>query len=337
MKKIAIAGNIILDIIKIIDSWPKKGMLSNIIEQECAVGGCVSNTAIDLKVLDPDIQVKCYGVIGNDDYGTYVKKVLSSYNLDIEQIITTNDSTSYTDVMTVSTGERTFFHNKGCYKDFTIDDINLDSLDCELFHLGYLLLLDRFDEYDCDYGTKASRLLHDIQCKGIKTSIDLVSDSTGKFKEVVLPALKYCNYIVINEIEGGMISDISPRNVEGKLLIDNIKEICLKIKSFGVKNKVVVHAPEGSGIVDENNVFLFVPSLMLPSNYIVGSVGAGDAFCAAMLYSFLNDFESEYSLRLASCVAACNLSVKDSISGARSLEESLELENKFERRYNYDK
>ena len=149
MKKIAIAGNIILDIIKMIDYWPEKGMLSNIIEQECAVGGCVSNTAIDLKVLDPDIQVKCYGVIGNDDYGTYVKKVLESYNLDIEQIVITNNSTSYTDVMTVSSGERTFFHNKGCYKNFTIDDINLDSLDCELFHLGYLLLLDRFDEYDC--------------------------------------------------------------------------------------------------------------------------------------------------------------------------------------------
>ena len=113
MKRVSIAGNIILDVIKMVDSWPEKGMLSNIYEQDQAVGGCVSNTSVDLKMLDKSIEVKCYGVVGNDDYGKYVKDILSSYGLDISNIITNpNSSTSYTDVMTIPSGERTFFHYK---------------------------------------------------------------------------------------------------------------------------------------------------------------------------------------------------------------------------------
>ena len=71
MSKVAIAGNIILDVIKMIDIWPQNGMLCNILEQEQAVGGCVANTAVDLKRLDPSIEVICYGVLGNDEYGKF--------------------------------------------------------------------------------------------------------------------------------------------------------------------------------------------------------------------------------------------------------------------------
>ena len=333
MSKVAIAGNIILDVIKMIDIWPQNGMLCNILEQEQAVGGCVANTAVDLKRLDPSIEVICYGVLGNDEYGKYVENELASYGLDISNvIISKNNSTSYTDVMTIPTGERTFFHNKGCYRDYDIGDINVDQLDCDLFHLGYLLLLDKFDAIDKQFGTRAARLLSTIQQKGIKTCVDLVSDSTGRFKEVVIPTLKYCNYIVINEVESGLIVDINPRKENGDIDLNNLKQICHKLKEYGVKEKVVIHAPEVSCIFDENNNFIYVPSLKLPNDYIVGTVGAGDAFCSAMLYSFIKNLDNEYSLRLASCVAACNLSVKDSISGARSAEESIKLDNLYERR-----
>ncbi len=43
MKKIAIAGNIILDVVKNIETFPQKGMLVNISETSYAVGGCVCN------------------------------------------------------------------------------------------------------------------------------------------------------------------------------------------------------------------------------------------------------------------------------------------------------
>ncbi len=48
-KGITIAGSIILDIVKSISEYPKIGMMSYITDTSYAVGGCVSNTAIDLK------------------------------------------------------------------------------------------------------------------------------------------------------------------------------------------------------------------------------------------------------------------------------------------------
>ena len=333
-KKVAVAGNILIDAVKIIDTWPERGMLVNILEEQRAVGGCVCNTGIDLKILAPEIDVIAYGRVGEDDYGKWVLNCMETKGLNVENVVTTSTQpTSYTDVMTVqATGERTFFHARGANKEFSEADVDLDNLDCDLFHLGYLLLLDTLDKEDVQYDTKAAKLLHAIQEKGIKTSIDLVSDQSGRFTKVVPPALKYCNYAVINEVEGGMLAGISPRKGNGVLDIVNLEKICRRLLSMGIKDAVVIHCPELSCSLECNGNFVIVPSLELPKGYIIGSVGAGDAFCAGMLYAFVSEMEMKAGMELASCVAACNLSVATSIDGARNLEETLKLERIYQRR-----
>ncbi len=332
--KVAVAGNILIDIVKLIDVWPEKGMLANIQEEHRAVGGCVCNTAIDLKVLAPDIDVVAYGRVGNDEYGSWILKSMEEKGLNVENIVkSSTQPTSYTDVMTVQeTGERTFFHARGANKEFSVDDIELDKIDCDLFHLGYLLLLNSLDEEDVQYGTKAAKLLYSIQEKGIKTSIDLVSDQSGRFAKLVPPALKYCNYVVINEVEGGMLAEISPRNENGELNLIHLEKICQKLLGMGISDAVVIHCPELSCSLERNGSFVVVPSLALPKGYIVGSVGAGDAFCAGMLYSFVSKMGMKEGMELASCVAACNLSVATSVDGAKNLEETLKLEKIYQRR-----
>lgn len=336
-KKVAIAGNILLDIVKRIEAWPEKGMLVNIIDESRSVGGCVCNTGIDLKVLAPDVEVLAYGKIGNDENGRWVRGLMSAKGLNVENILETHvKPTSYTDVMTVkSTGERTFFHARGANAEFSIEDVDVDNLDCDLFHLGYLLLLDSFDEEDSEYGTKAAKLLHKVQKKGIPTCVDLVSDQSGRFTKVVPAALKYCSYVVINEVEGGMLAEVSPRDKKGELNLQNLKSICERILGMGVQNAVVIHCPELSCSLEKNGVFTVVPSLELPKGYIVGAVGAGDAFCAGMLYAFISDMPMDNGMRLASCVAACNLSVATAIDGAKNLEQTLKIEELYQRRKIY--
>ena len=197
------------------------------------------------------------------------------------------------------------------------------------------MLLDSLDKDDLFYGTKAAKLLSDIQNKGIKTSIDLVSDQSGRFQKVVPPALKYCNYVIINEVEGGTLTNVSPRDKDGRLIVENLKQICSKIMGMGVKDAVVVHCPELSCSLERNNAFTIVPSLELPKGYIVGAVGAGDAFCAGMLYSIVSEMSMKEGMELASCVAACNLAVATSTDGAKTLDETLKLKGVFSRRENY--
>ena len=58
MAGIAVAGTLVADVIKMISYYPDKGMLADISSESYGVGGCVSNTAVGVKMLDPSIEVK---------------------------------------------------------------------------------------------------------------------------------------------------------------------------------------------------------------------------------------------------------------------------------------
>lgn len=330
-KKIGIAGNILLDVVKKIECWPELGMLVNIGSVSHAVGGCVCNTATDLKRLDDGISVSVFGRIGKDEYGDLVLRFMEESGLDVSAVVRSEKlPTSFTDVMTLPSGERTFFHARGANAEFSGRDVSAaDGFD--LFHLGYLLLLDELDSPDEVYGTRAARLLADVRSRGVKTSIDLVSAQTGKFKQTVIPSLPHCDYVVVNEIEGGLLTDVSPRDDAGKPITENLRTICERLLALGVNECAVIHCPELSCAMDRTGFYL-LPSLALPKGYIVGSVGAGDAFCAGMLYSFANGIAPLEGMHIASCAAACNLSAADSVGGARPLNETLKLEKEFGRR-----
>ncbi len=321
-KGIALAGNILTDNVKMIGAYPEKGMLVTIEDESLAVGGAVPNTAMDIKNLDKNIKVCVYGRVGNDDKGRYVLSRMSDIGIDVSGVkISNTQPTSYSDVMTViGTGERTFFHNRGANKEFCIADIDFDKLDCDIFHIGYLMLLDYFDKLDESGNTPMAELLKKVQAMGIKTSIDLVSETSGNFHKVVSAALPYCNYVIINEIEAGNIVGISPRDKEDKLLSENVKLIMQKLMAYGVKDKVIVHCPEMGFSLDSNGEFTAVPSIKLKKGFIKGSVGAGDAFCAGSLYSIYNGFDDKKMLEFSNLVAVNCLSQPDSVSGVCSAE-----------------
>ena len=172
-------------------------------------------------------------------------------------------------------------------------------------------------------GTKAARLLAKVQSAGIKTSVDIVSEQSDRFARIVRPALRYCDYCIINEVEGAMATGRKP---------DDLRGICDGLFELGVKERVVVHCPEVGVTMGRDGEFVRVGSLKLPDGWIKGSVGAGDAFCAGSLYALLKGMDPEALLRLASCSAAMNLAVFDAVSGAKSYAETMALDGKFARR-----
>ena len=332
MKRITVAGNSLADIIKRIDAYPGKGMLCKISEVIPSVGGCVPNTGITLKTLAPEeLEVSAVSRVGDDENGRFVVNTLRRYGLNTDRILVDKSRpTSFTDVMTLPNGERTFFCAPAANDAFCEEDVRVDTLDCSVFHIGYLLLLKTLDEPDAEYGTKMARLLAKIQARGIATSIDVVSAEGKRFGQVIRPALKYCDYVVVNEIEAGRITGIPVRDGD-TLIRENFRPVCEALMQAGVRKVAAVHCPELGCALDARGEFALVPSLRLPRGYIAGAVGAGDAFCAGMLYAFASGMTNEEGLRLASAAAACNLSAPDSIGGARSLERTMALEKQFGR------
>ena len=314
---IALAGNILTDQVKRIDAYPEKGMLANVLSVSTAVGGCVPNTGIDLVKIDRQLRVSALGRVGNDEGGKYVIGEMLKHGIDVSGVLTsTTAPTSFSDVMSVaSTGERTFFHHRGANAEFSPADVNLSLLNCRMLHAGYILLLDRFDEADAEYGTAMAAFLKRAQDEGIVTSIDVVSDSSGRFAEKVIPALRYTDNAFMNEIEGSGVSGLPARDENGALLVDNIRRTMEIILSKGVGCRVILHCPEAGFCLNRDGTFTCVPSVALPAGYIKGTVGAGDAFCAGCLYAIYRGFDDRAMLEFASGAACCNLAAEDSVSG----------------------
>jgi sugar/nucleoside kinase (ribokinase family) len=332
-KGILFVGNLITDYIKIIDSYPIAGMLSNIYSLKRCIGGCAGNTSVDISKIDGSIPVKVIGMVGNDENGEYVIKVLKDNNIDVAGILK-NDSlpTSFTDVMTVkNTSERTFFHSRGANASLSYEHIDFKKISADIFHIGYAMLLDSFDAEDSEYGTVMAKTLAEAEKNGLKTSMDTASLDSERFVKIVTPALKYCNYLIINEIEPSYISGIPTRDESGEIINDNMKRICSGMFDKGIKEIAVIHSPEGGWCMDKSGKFIKVKSLNLPDDFIKGTVGAGDAFCSGMLYGIYKGFDPEYSLNIASAAAAACISCENSIDGMRPIEELLELERLYGR------
>lgn len=331
-KGITIAGNILTDNVKTVSTYPQIGKLADIYDVQRAVGGCVPNTIIDLAKMQGSIPLRAAGRIGDDEAGRFVLAALEEAGVETDGIsVSSQKQTSFSDAMSAAdSGERTFFHYRGANAEFSPENLPAESLNCDLLHIGYILLLDAFDAPDAEYGTVMARYLHDVQKRGILTSIDVVSGETGLFQEKVIPALRYCDYAIMNEIEGGSVSGLMVRDESGALVVDNIVKTLQFIREQGVRRRVVLHCPEAGFCLDEAGKLFIEPSFRLPRGYIKGSVGAGDAFCAGCLYAIYHGRDPRWMLRYAAAAAAANLSAPDSISGMKTSTELEKMMNEWE-------
>lgn len=314
---IAIAGSILVDKINEISAYPEAGELTKIKSVQKAVGGCVPNVAIDLKRICPALTVKAVGKIGKDEEGEYVTSVLAENGVETADITIGDEKTSFTEVMSQTGGQRTFFTYAGASADFGVSDVDLDNLDVKMVHLGYFLLLDKIDNGDGEAFLKKAKAC------GIKTSIDLVSENSDRYS-IVLPCLPYVDNLIINETEAGKLVGMEPTK-------ENLVEIAQKLKAYGVSERVIIHMPELGICVSESGVEI-VYSYDLPDGYIQGTTGAGDAFCAGALYGIHEGKSDKEILEFSSAAAVAALSRPDATSGLKSEKEILEAVKGFGRR-----
>ena len=335
-KGIACAGNWTVDLVKVIDSYPREDGLANILEEATGGGGCAHNVTLSLARFDDRLELYAVGLIGDDSNGDFLLAQCSQFpNINTSQLRRTNlERTSYTDVYGVKfTGQRTFFHYRGANRLFGPQAVSLDDLPVALFHLGYPLLLDAMDQPDCQYKTVATRFLREVQRRDIRTSVDLVSEDSDRYRQIVPPALEYTNYCIINDFEAEKLSGV-PLRSGGKMLAQNLKKAANAIRNYGVNNLVVIHFPEGAYLLASDRSEIMQPSLQLPDDFIVGSTGAGDSFCAGMLYGIYQGWSNDKSLRFAICAGGINLSDLTTTGGIKAWKETFEMEERFPYRKN---
>jgi sugar/nucleoside kinase (ribokinase family) len=331
---ITAAGNFIIDHIKVVDLWPEEGMLSLITEEKRASGGCAYNVLKDLAKLQAGIPLRGIGLISNDEDGRYIIDDLESHRIDSSMMrFMDGVITSYTDVITVkSTGNRTFFHNKGTSRFLDASHFDFVRISSKIFHIGYILLLDALDGPDPDFGTVMARLLREAKRSGLKTSVDVVSESSYRFNKIVLPALKYTDYLILNEVEAGRTTGHEIREKSGKLNAENLKGSLESLLRGGESELVCIHFPEGAFAAERGQKAHYVPSHLLPDGFIRGTAGAGDAFCAGMLFGIHECWDLDRSMRFAAAMAAMCLTDMTTSEGMREFREVEKLMKELPRR-----
>ena len=125
------------------------------------------------------------------------------------------------------------------------------------------------------------------------------------------------NYL-IGERPDAILNIIDGTNLERNLYLTTQLTV-------GVQKCCVLHAPEYGCALDNEGNYAGQPSLNLPDGYIAGTVGAGDSFCAGILYAVYKKLSMNEALKIAVATAAANLSAEDSIGGLRNIEETMKL------------
>jgi len=325
-------GNWIVDQVKLIDVFPGREQLANIRSQVAyGTGGAPYNVLVDLAKVGAKFPLQAAGLIGKDTFGEQILAECKRNKIDTKLLKTTTAAdTSYTDVMTEQEGgRRTFFHYRGANALWRGDDIDFSKTKARIFHLGYLLLLDALDEPDAKFGTKAARLLSCAQEAGIKTRVDVVSEDSDRFARIVSPALKFCDYCILNEIEAGKTTGFKIRQPDGQLDTVALRHAAGALLQLGVKETVVIHFPEGAFARTRKGEDFWQASLKLPTKYIGGTAGAGDAFCAGVLLGLHEGWELERAVQTAVMVAASSLADPTCTGGIKPLNGCLALGKKY--------
>jgi len=320
------AGCWTLDRVKLVDVWPGEEELAYILDTDRQGGGSAHNLGMDIRKLDTTMPVEAIGLLGADADGDFLFAQARAEGIDTHQLHRSNQAdTSYTDVMTVqATGKRTFFHHTGTNDWLTPDHFDFNHTNARILHLGLLGVHKLLDAPFQDDANGWVTVLKKAKQAGLQTNIEMVSISAARNREIGLPCLPYLDTLIVNDHEIGALADISTI-VDGNTDPERCLAAAEHVLQAGAMQLVVVHYPSGALCVMRDGDAIMCPAVSVDPQSIVGSVGAGDAFAAGMLYALHEGWPHAKALQAAHAVAAASLRSATTVGAVEELDSCLAL------------
>lgn len=272
----------------------------NRVEQriECG-GGPASNAAYLLGKWGCDVTFM--GVVGNDEYGRYIKKELDSVNVNTDYLELSSEykTTSSFIIANKSTGTRTILTYRP--KQMKMKEIDL-SFEPDI------ILMDG-QEY-----TASDKLLEKYP-----NAISIID--AGRTTEEIIKLAKKVKYLVCSK-------DFAEKMTNEKFDFQNLNSLSIiyqKMKEI-FKNEIIITL-ESQGVLYEHNHKLKL--LAGIKKKAIDTTGAGDIFHGAFTYGISKKWEIEKVIRLANITAGLSVTKIGGRFSIFDLDEIKELYNEF--------
>jgi sugar/nucleoside kinase (ribokinase family) len=302
---IVLAGTV-LDVVHMIDGWPEEEQIAFIRQTIEAPGGPPHNAAAGLVKLGAPFSVRMFCVVGEDAEGTAFCAKASALGLETSGVrCLPNQKTDVTHVMTsIKTGRRTFFFRPGANGHMALDHVLPPDDAGKIYYLGSPGISTSMDASD---GWRKALLA--ARARGYETAMELCPIPAELQRRQTLPCLPLLDYFVINDSEAEILSGL-PVADAGQFNPAKAMAAAQLLLDKGVGQLVAIHHPQGAVALRKSGEAAFAPSVAVPQHEVVGTVGAGDAFYAGMLFGLHEQWP------LAKCLALANASAATSLHSA---------------------
>ncbi|KAF2956854.1 PfkB family carbohydrate kinase [Marinitoga sp. 38H-ov] len=258
-----------------------------------SLGGVGRNIAENIAKLD--INVKLITALGNDIYGKKIINHSKNIGIDISNSLfsSKNQTSTYLAILNENRDmEIAISHMDIC------EEINPEFLQSKnnILQNSSLIVLDT--------NIPKNSIIYILENYNNPVFLDPVSTSkTKKIKDII-----------------GKFHTIKPNLLEAEILTDmkisnesDAKIACKKLISKGVKQVFLTMGEKGVICANENEII----KLESPKIEIKNATGAGDAFAAALVYSYINNFDLFKSASFA--IAASIITLKSEETNSKEL------------------
>ncbi len=262
---------------------PHEGELIVVDQIQLALGGCASNTALDL--VKVGVRVGVSGCVGDDPFGRVIVEALEKGGVDTGGVHTISGKPSAcTMIVNVQGQDRRFISTPGANTLFGVDHVPPEWLQqAKVIYVGGYFMLPKLETQE------TVELFRRARAAGAKTVVDVVMFGPENYWDRLAPLLPEIDVLVPNDHEGAVITGL-------KDPLDQAN----RFRDAGVKTVVITMGSKGSLLVTDG---LRLRAGVYPVEF-VGGAGSGDAFDAGFIAGMLAGADPAGCLRWGSALGA---------------------------------